>query len=90
MALRVVAATPPTGMYMSVKVQGDAYDDLQGAPARDLAKQYCQSQGFLARGLANMPTIYPVNDTGEATEKVAFGLEKRAAFESEFRFSTGI
>lgn len=90
MSLRVISHSPPTGMYMTVKIGSKNRGDLEGLPAHDFAKKACMELGFSARGLSNTPMIYPVNANGEDTAAVAVGQEPIGWFESEYRFTTGI
>lgn len=69
-----------------VILECDTIQPLNSSEASELASQEAVRLGLPSPGISNTAGPYPVNDKGEATEKVATGQEPLACYRREFTF----
>lgn len=87
---RVVSASQPAGIYMTVTLGAPTRELLEGSDAMKAAQAVCGQAGFAARGIVDYPLLYPVNAQGETTQAVALGQEPLHEWRGDYKFTTGI
>ena len=73
-----------------VTVQGDTQEEVQSAPARQLAIQHAGSKGISRPGTSGGPSTYPVDSEGKGSEDVLMGRVPVAAYRTDFSISGGV